>query len=68
MCQPSSSLGLSGDGGEDRRFLLVGELGGDEAGEASSGEEGGEGGCAGRSLCRGLIWRMTGRLSSLLVN
>ena len=68
MCQPSSSPDLSGDGGEDRRFPLVGELAGDEAGEASSGEEGGEGGCAGRSLCRGLIWRMTGRLSSLLVN
>ena len=68
MCQLSSSPDLSADGGEDPRCLLVGEPVGDETGEASSGEEGGEGGSAGRSLCKGRIWRMTGRLSSLLVN
>lgn len=65
MYQLSNSPDLSGSGGEG--FSRVGELA-EELGEALSGDEGGEGGCAGRSLCRGLIWRMNGRPSSLLVN
>ena len=66
MCQLSNSPDLSGSGGEG--FSRVGELAEEALGEALSGDEGGEGGCAGRSLCRGLIWRMSGRPSSLLVN
>lgn len=34
---------------------------GEEAGEGSLEEAGGEGGSAGRSLWRGLSWRMLGR-------
>lgn len=55
-------LDLSGDGGADRRLpRLEGELGADEAGEASWEEAGGDGGSEGRSLWRELIWRMVGR-------
>jgi len=73
MCQLLKSPDLSGDGGEDRRFRPVGEVAGEEevveeAGEECFGEEGGEGGSAGRNLCMERIWRMTGRPSPLLVN
>lgn len=57
MYQLSNSPDLSGSGEED--FCRVGELAGEEAveneGAALSGDGGGEGGSAGRSLCRGLI-------------
>jgi hypothetical protein len=57
---------LSGVGEGDRRLSrLEGELGVEEAGEGSLEDAGGEGGSAGRSLWRGLIWRMTGRGAAL---